>query len=90
MRPKVALSGPEPGLAVGQADSVVAALLEKRSALAADLAVAEDTVSQLRRQIMALSETLPCWRCSPLSPSGLTTSSDAAISAPGAPPGIPS
>jgi len=56
--PKVALSAPESGLAVGQADSVVAALLGKRSALAADLAVAEDTVSQLRRQIMALSETL--------------------------------
>jgi hypothetical protein len=33
-------------------------LLEKRSALAADLAVAEDAVTCLRRQIMALSETL--------------------------------
>ena len=58
MRPKVALSAPEPGLAVGQVDCVVAALLEKRSALAADLAVAEDTVTCLRRQITALSETL--------------------------------
>jgi hypothetical protein len=37
---------------------VIAALLEKRSALAADLAVAEDTVACLRRQITALSETL--------------------------------
>ena len=52
------MSAPEPGLAVGQADCVVAALLEKRSALAADLAVAEDTVTCLRRQITALSETL--------------------------------
>ena len=58
MRSKVALSGPEPGLAVGQTDSVVVALLEKRRALAADLAVAEDTVTCLRRQITALSETL--------------------------------
>ena len=57
MRSKVALSGPEPGLAVGQTDSVVVALLEKRRALAADLAVAEDTVTCLRRQITALSET---------------------------------
>ena len=48
MRPKVALSAPESGLAVGQAGSVVAALLEKRSALAADLAVAEDMVYALR------------------------------------------
>jgi hypothetical protein len=55
---KVALSAPEPGLAVGQADSVIAALLEKRSALAADLAVAVDTVTCLRRRITALSETL--------------------------------
>ena len=52
------MSAPESGLAVGQADAVVAALLEKRSALAADLAVAEDTAACLRRQIMALSETL--------------------------------
>jgi hypothetical protein len=52
------LSAPEAGLTIGQADSVVAALLEKRSALAADLAVAEDTVTCLRRQITALSETL--------------------------------
>ena len=52
------MSAPESGLAVGQADSVVAALLEKRSALAADLAVAEDAVTCLRRQITALSETL--------------------------------
>lgn len=44
--------------AIGQADSVVAALLEKRSALAADLAVAEGTVTCLRRQITAVSETL--------------------------------
>ena len=90
MGPKVALSAPEPGLAVGQADCVVAALLEKRSALAADLAVAEDTVSQLRRQIMALSETLPCWRCSPSSPSGPMISLDATASIPGPLPGIPS
>jgi hypothetical protein len=52
------LSAPEAGLTIGQADSVVAALLEKRSALAADLAVAEDAVTYLRRQITALSETL--------------------------------
>jgi len=52
------LPAPEPGLAVGQADPVVAALMEKRSVLAADLAVAEDAVTCLRRQIMALSETL--------------------------------
>jgi hypothetical protein len=58
VRPKVALSAPEAGLAIGQADCVVAALLETRSALAADLAVAEDTVTCLRRQITALSETL--------------------------------
>ena len=43
---------------VDTANPVIAALLEKRGALAADLAVAEDTVSQLRRQITALSETL--------------------------------
>ncbi len=55
MRPKVALSAPEAGLTIGQADSVVAALLEKRSALAAELAVAEDTATCLRRQIMASS-----------------------------------
>jgi hypothetical protein len=65
-------------------------LLEKRSALAADLAVAEDTVSQLRRQIMALSETPPCWRCSPSSPSGPMISLDATASIPGPLPGIPS
>ena len=58
MRPKLALSAPEAGLAVDQTDSVVATLLEKRSALAADLAVAEDTLSRLHRQITALSETL--------------------------------
>ena len=58
MRPKIALSAPEAGLTIGQAGSVVAALLEKRSALAADLAIAEDTVTCLRRQITALSETL--------------------------------
>ena len=44
MRPKLALSAPEAVLVADQAGSVVAALLEKRSALAADLAVAEDTV----------------------------------------------
>ena len=38
--------------------SIIAVLLEKRSALAADLAVAEDTATCLRRQITALSETL--------------------------------
>jgi hypothetical protein len=37
---------------------VVAALLEKRSILAADLAVAEEAVTCLRRQITAVSETL--------------------------------
>ena len=58
MRSKVALSAPEAGPAIGQADSVVAALLEKRSNLAVDLAVAEDAVTCLRRQITALSETL--------------------------------
>jgi hypothetical protein len=68
--PEVALSAPEPGLAVGQADCVVAALLEKRSALAADLAVAEDTVSQLRRQIIALSETRPAGAVLPHHPLG--------------------
>jgi hypothetical protein len=52
------LSAPEAGRPVDPANSVVAALLEKRSALAADLAVAKDTVSCLRRQITALSETL--------------------------------
>jgi hypothetical protein len=58
VRSKVALSAPEAGPAIGQVDSVVAALLEKRSALAADLAVAEDAVTCLRRQITAVSETL--------------------------------
>jgi hypothetical protein len=58
VRSKAALSAPEAAPAIGQADSVVAALLEKRSALAADLAVAEDTVTCLRHQITALSETL--------------------------------
>ena len=58
MRSKVALSAPEAGPAIGQADYVIAALLEKRSALAADLAGAEDTVTCLRPQIIALSETL--------------------------------
>ena len=58
MRPKLASSAPEAELVVDQTDCVVATLLEKRSALAADLAVAEDTVSCLRRQITALSETL--------------------------------
>ena len=44
--------------AASQAEVVISALLEKRSALAADLAVAEDTVTCLRRQITAVSETL--------------------------------
>jgi hypothetical protein len=47
-----------PALAVNQADVMMSALLAERSALAADLAVAEDTVTCLRRQITALSETL--------------------------------
>ena len=55
MRSKVALSAPEAGPAIGQADSVVAALLEERSALAADLAGAEDTVTCLRRQITVMN-----------------------------------
>ena len=45
---------------------MVAALLEKRSILAADLAVAEDAVTCLRRQITALSETLKTfWHLEP-------------------------
>lgn len=47
-----------PAIKTGASDPVVAALLAKRRALADDLAVAEDTVAGLRRQITALSETL--------------------------------
>ena len=41
--------------AASQAEVVISALLEKRSALAADLAVAEDTVTCLRRQITVMN-----------------------------------
>ena len=46
------------GSAAGTSDPVVGALLAKRRALADEIAVAEDTVASLRRQITALSETL--------------------------------
>jgi hypothetical protein len=49
-------ASPEP--ASGEIDPVIAALLAKRSSLAADLAVAEDAVVDLRRQMTALGETL--------------------------------
>ncbi len=47
-----------PELAGGEVDPVIAALLAKRRTLAADLAIAEDAVVDLRRQMTALGETL--------------------------------
>jgi hypothetical protein len=49
VRPKVASSAPEAGLVVDQIGSMLAALLKKRSALATDLAAAEDAITCLRR-----------------------------------------
>jgi hypothetical protein len=54
------LASPKPTFA--QVDTEVAALLAKRKALTAGLVVAEDTVACLRRQDMALSETLITFR----------------------------